>query len=461
MIRRLPIRLKLTLAFTIVMAVVLTATGFFLYLRLRTELDHNLAQGLHSRLGVVSSQLQRGESGVKEAARSGDHQRPDGTGFSQILERNGTVLASTEGLGHHALLTPAQARRAASVSSSFDLDSDLADLGPVRLLASPVPTPNKALVAIVGVSLEDRNQTLSNLRALLFVGEPIALLLAALAAYGVIGGALRPVEAMRTRAAAISSDDLGQRLPLSSGRDELRRLGETLNEMLGRLEAGLTRERAFVADASHEFRTPLTMLKTELELMKQERPVGKAFDQALTSAIGDTNRLARLTDDLLMLARADRDRLPPSEESIEIPGLLAEVAGRYSKANVAVPAGRVEASAPLTIVAGRARLEQALTNLVDNALRYGAPPVQLTATERDGTIELHVTDEGPGFPQPFLHHAFERFTQADASHGNEGTGLGLAITRVIAESHDGTAHAANRPTGGADVWIAIPAGQGD
>ena len=443
------------------MAVVLTATGFFLYLRLRTELDHNLAQGLRSRLGVVSSQLQRGESGVKEAARSGDQQRRDGTGFSQILERNGTVLAGTEGLWHHALLTPAQIRRAASVSSSFDLDSDLADLGPVRLLASPVPTPNKALVAIVGVSLEDRNQTLSNLRALLLVGEPIALLLAALAAYGVIAGALRPVEAMRIRAGAISSDDLGRRLPLSSGRDELRRLGETLNEMLARLEAGLTRERAFVADASHEFRTPLTMLKTELELMKQERPVGTAFDQALTSAIGDTNRLARLTDDLLVLARADRDRLPLSEESIEIPGLLAEVAGRYSKAIVAVPAGRVEASAPSTIVADRARLEQALTNLVDNALRYGAPPVRLTATERDGSVELHVTDEGPGFPQEFLPHAFERFTQADASHGNEGTGLGLAITRVIAESHGGTAHAANSATGGADVWIAIPAGQGD
>ena len=196
----------------------------------------------------------------------------------------------------------------------------------------------------VGTSLEDRNQALSNLRALLLVGEPMALLLAALAAYAVIGAALRPVEAMRTRAAAISAEDLGQRLPLSAGRDELRRLGETLNEMLVRLEDGLVRERAFVADASHELRTPLTMLKTELELMKRERPAGAAFDEALSSAIGDTDRLARLTDDLLLLARGDRDRLPLNLKTVPIADLLAGVAARYPKADVSARSAR---TAPL------------------------------------------------------------------------------------------------------------------
>jgi signal transduction histidine kinase len=306
----------------------------------------------------------------------------------------------------------------------------------------------------VGTSLEDRNEALSNLRALLLVGEPIALLLAALAAYAVISAALRPVEAMRTRAAAISSEDLGQRLPLSSGQDELRRLGETLNEMLVRLEDGLVRERAFVADASHEFRTPLTMLKTELELMKRERPVGAAFDEALESAIGDTDRLARLTDDLLVLARADRGRLPINPEWVAVAELLARVAERYPRNDVSVSASPDGGSGPF---ADAVRLEQALGNLVDNALRYGAGPVELSTVERDGSVELHVTDAGPGFPPSFIDHAFERFSQADAGHGHEGTGLGLAITRAIAEAHGGSAHVANRVGGGADAWIAIPA----
>jgi two-component system OmpR family sensor kinase len=457
-IRRLPIRLKLTLAFTIVMAVVLTATGFFLYLRLRTELDNRLDQGLHTRLQVVSTLLQHGATGGAEAALRESNQGRDGTGFAQILTANGRVLGATEGLHRAPLLSATEIRRAASGTSTFDLDSDLAEVGAVRVIASPVHTPQRDLVVAVGTSLEDRNQALSNLRALLLVGEPTALLLAALAAYAVISAALRPVEAMRTRAAAISAEDLGQRLPLSAGRDELRRLGETLNEMLVRLEDGLIRERAFVADASHELRTPLTMLKAELELMKRERPAGAAFDEALSSALGDTDRLARLTDDLLLLARGDRDRFPLSLQTVSVAELLADVAARYAKADVNVRS-TPDGSASLSAVADRARLEQALTNLVDNALRYGASPVELSAKERDGSIELHVSDEGPGFPPAFIAHAFERFTQADASHGNDGAGLGLAITWMIAQGHGGSAHAANRVTGGADVWIAIPVEQ--
>jgi signal transduction histidine kinase len=457
-IGRLPIRLKLTLAFTIVMAAVLTATGFFLYLRLRTELDNRLDQGLHTHLQVVSTLLRQGAPGGAEAALRESGQGQDGTGFAQILAPNGRVLGATEGLHGAPLLSAAEIRRAVSGTSTFDLDSDLAEAGAVRVVASPVRTPQRDLVVAVGTSLEDRNQALSNLRALLLVGEPTALLLSALAAYAVIGAALRPVEAMRTRAAAISAEDLGQRLPLSAGRDELRRLGETLNEMLVRLEDGLNRERAFVADASHELRTPLTMLKAELELMKRERPVGAAFDEALSSALGDTDRLARLTDDLLLLARGDRDRFPLSLQTVPVARLLADVAVRYAKADVSIrstPGG----SASLSAVADRARLEQALTNLVDNALRYGASPVELSANERNGSIELHVSDEGPGFPPAFIAHAFERFTQADASHGNDGAGLGLAITWMIAQGHGGSAHAANRTTGGADVWIAIPVEQ--
>nr|MDQ6915728.1 ATP-binding protein [Actinomycetota bacterium] len=321
-----------------------------------------------------------------------------------------------------------------------------------RLLATSVRAQGRHLVVVVGASLADRDRALANLGTLLLIGGPVALLLAALAAYGVAAAALRPVESMRARAAAISTDDLDQRLPLSPARDELQRLGATLNRMLARLEAGVARERGFVADASHELRTPLAMLKTELELIARDRPTGSALDGAVASAIAETDRLARLTEDLLVLARADRGRLPARREGVGMEELLTGVAGRYSGADIAV-----EPAPGLRVHADPARLDQALTNLVDNALRHGAGPVRIAAVAQDGLVALHVTDSGPGFPPGFLASAFDRFTRGDPARTEGGSGLGLAIVQAIAESHGGRAGAANRPGGGADAWIAVPA----
>ena len=233
-IRRLPIRLKLTLAFTIVMAVVLTATGFFLYLRLRSELDNRLNQNLHAHRQVVTALLERGAAGGGEAALRSAGSSRDGAGFVQLTAPSGRIVAGTEGLHRTALLSSAEIARSRAATHSSDLDADRADLGAVRVLAGPVHAGHGNFVVTVGTSLEDRNQALSNLRTLLLLGEPVALLLAGPAAYAVISAALRPVEAMRRRAAAISVADLGQRLPLSPSRDELRRVGETLNAMLMR-----------------------------------------------------------------------------------------------------------------------------------------------------------------------------------------------------------------------------------
>jgi signal transduction histidine kinase len=312
---------------------------------------------------------------------------------------------------------------------------------------------------VVGAPLDSRDEALGNLTTQLLIGGPAALLLAALAAYGVATAALRPVESMRRRAATISTDDLDQRLPLSSSRDELYRLGETLNEMLARLETGLARERAFAADASHELRTPLAMLRTELELIARERPTGQALDSAVSAAIGDTDRLSHLAEDLLLLARADGDRLPLTPRPIRVADLLAGVGRRYAGQDVrAEPAPPTQLSPNLEVLADPRRLEQALDNMIDNGLRHGDSPVRVQALQRDGMLELHVIDSGPGFPPQFVAHAFERFARADAAHTSSGTGLGLAIVRAIAERHGGTADVANRSHGGADVWIAIPRG---
>ncbi len=155
-------------------------------------------------------------------------------------------------------------------------------------------------------------------------------------------------------------------------------MATTLNEMLGRLEAGLRRERAFVADASHELRTPLATMKTELELVAVERPAGEALDRAISAAIADTDRLALLTEDLLLLARADLGQASLSQRPVSAPELLKRVAERYPGADVVTGAPPRNRQSPPPIVSGHpGRLERALTNMVDNALRHGAPPVRL------------------------------------------------------------------------------------
>ena len=428
------------------MAVVLAATGLFLYLSLRGELDRAIAQGLSSRTDDISALVQQSDTGLKDAARS-----RAGAGFAQILDRSGRVFDATPGLQRRPLLSIADIRSAMAGPRSFERVRVATVSGPARLRATPVKAQGRSLVVVVGTSVKDRDQALANLGARLLVGGPAALLLAALAGYGLATAALRPVESMRARAAAISPDDLDQRLPLSTSRDELHRLGTTLNAMLGRLEAGQARERSFVADASHELRTPLSVLRTELELIARDRPAGENLDGAVASAIVETDRLAGLTQDLLVLAQSDSDRLPVAVEAVRAADLLAGVGRRYAGVEVVA----LDPS-ELEVQADPARIEQALANMVENALRHGAPPVRVMVRQAAGGVEFHVTDAGPGFPAEFLPRAFERFARAEGGRSTTGTGLGLAIVDAIARGHGGSAHAANRDGGGADVWIALP-----
>ena len=227
--------------------------------------------------------------------------------------------------------------------------------------------------------------------------------------------------------------------------------------MLARLQAGVARERRFVADASHELRTPLALLQTELELaLRRPRPP-EELEQALRSASDEVERLTRLAEDLLVLARADEGRLPLRQSELSSRVLLEAVARRFTT-RVASAGRRLEVDPGDTDFPGdRLRLEQALGNLVDNALRHGAGTIRLAAVKRDGVVELRVSDEGPGFPPAFLTRAFDRFTRADEARGGGASGLGLAIVDAIARAHGGTAAAANGDGRGTVVSLTLPA----
>jgi heavy metal sensor kinase len=451
---RLPIRLRLTLAFAAAMALVLAASGLFLYLRLGAALDRTIDQALLGRAGDLAALVRRDGRGLREGG--GNRLLDQDESFAQVLGPGGDVLDSTPGLGTGPLLTGPQLARAARAMVTVDRPPLPGSDDPLRLLAAPVQTGQGPVVVVVGTSTEERAEALRSLLRQLLLGGPLTLVAASLLGYLLAAAALRPVESMRREAEAVSAAEPGRRLPQPPGDDEIVRLGSTLNRMLGRLEAALAQERRFVSDASHELRTPLASLRTELELaLRRPRPA-RELEAALRSAAEETDRLTRLAEDLLVLARADGGRLPVDPEPLPAARLLTEVAERFGAQ--AAAAGRtfdLQAEDGLEVVVDRLRASQALGNLVDNALRHGRGRVRLEARRAGGRVELHVRDQGPGFPPGFLGHAFDRFSRADPARQGPGAGLGLAIVAVIAHAHGGGAHAANRDDG-ADVWLDLP-----
>jgi two-component system, OmpR family, sensor kinase len=451
-----PIRLRLTLVFAVAMAVVLAAMGLFLYLRLGVALDRTIEQSLRSRADHVTALVHETSSGLQEPQPNQLAEQEQG--FAQVVDPSGVVVDTTTELVGRSLLNNAQLARATNATIMVDRAPFPGSDEPIRLLATPVTTEEEGrrLVVVVGASLEERADALESLRRLLYVGGPIALLLSSLLAYGLAAAALRPVESMRREAEAVSAAEPGRRLPLPPAHDEIARLGTTINRMLGRLEAALTRERRFVSDASHELRTPLAALRTELELALRRERSPEELRRALRSAAEETERLAHLAEDLLVLARAGGGQLPVRPEPLPAADLLADVRERYARR--AAEAGRpleIEADERLRLSVDRLRAEQALGNLVENALRHGGGRILLQAHRRDGRIELHVRDQGQGFPPEFIGQAFEPFSRADPARAGGGAGLGLAIVELIARAHGGDAHAANRDDG-TDAWLELP-----
>ena len=449
---RLPIRTRVTLAFAVAMVLVLLATGLFVYLRQRSQLDDTINQGLASRSADVTALLRDSRLNARRVRFSEQDE-----GFTQVLTPGGRILYETSGLPRRPLLSSAQLDQAARAGVELDVPAGHGLRSPTRISAQPVSQGGRRLIVTVGAALDDRNDALHSLARLLLLGGGAALLLGSLAGYAAITAALRPVEAMRRRATEISAAQPGQRLPLPPAEDELRRLAETLNRMLGRLEEAIEHERAFVDDASHELRTPLATHRAELELALRYGKSAEELRAAIVSAIAETDRLSRLAEDLLVLARSSEGEMALRLEEIQARPLLEVVRDRLA---AAAALGRRQVSADgadeLSVTGDRLRLEQALGNLADNALRHGGGEVRLWARREDGHVRLGVTDEGGGFDAGYLPRAFERFSRGDPVRTGEGAGLGLAIVAAIAHAHGGEAGAENTPGGGAEAWIDLP-----
>jgi signal transduction histidine kinase len=445
-VSRLPIRVRLTAAFALAMVLVLAGAGLFVYLRLKDDLDDNVRSGLGARARAVAA----AGSADAGAAEEGEE------GFAQLLAGDGRVLDSA-GRVRGATLTPAELDRARTGVVLVDRRVPGID-GTARVLARPVQRAPGAAVVAVGQSLEDRDETLAGLVTSFVVGGPIAVALASLAGYLLAATGLRPVEAMRRRAREVSLTRAGERLPLPAARDEIRRLGETLNEMLDRLQRSFERERRFVADAGHELRTPVAIVKTELEGAMRTGDYGPEVREALAAAIEECDRLVQLAEDLLVVARSGEGQLPVRPEELPVRTLLEDVRARF--ADRAVQRNRtirIEVENGVVLSGDPLRVRQALGNLVDNALRHGDGEIVLRSRRANTGVELEVSDRGPGFEPGIADRAFERFARGDRARTRGGTGLGMAIVRAVAEAHGGRAEIVSGVEG-ATVRIWLPDG---
>jgi len=441
-VSRVPIRVRLAALLALAMMLVLAGVGLFAYLRLAGDLDESVDSTLEARAAAVAS------SGRVEAGSAGDPE----DGFAQLISADGPVLARTDESPAAALTGAEIARAAAGRDVHAERELEGVD-GTARLLA----VGRGDEVVVVGQSLDDRDETLGALAGAFAIGAPVAALVVALLGYGLAATGLRPVERMRRRAAGVSLEDGAEPLPLPAARDEIRRLGTTLNEMLDRLRRSYERERRFVADASHELRTPVAVIKAELEAALRRAPADAWLREALAAAADECDRLAQLAEDLLVLARSGDGVLPVRTEPLEAAELLERVRTRFAaRAGERARELAVEAEPGLALDGDDLRLTQALGNLVDNALRHGAGAVTLRARPAGGAVELEVADEGAG-PAPELRaRAFERFARGDEARTRGGAGLGLAIVRAIAEAHGGSAELA----AGSRVVVRLPS-QGD
>jgi signal transduction histidine kinase len=441
MMRRWPIRIRLTAAFTTAMALVLVGVATLTVSHTKESLDEAITESLFSRL----ASLRQIAVGGQPLLAGGD---PDTA--QQVIAPDGQVLASTSNLAGQTALSPSElhtARREQLVADHPRLGSLQ---GPVRVAAGPVPGGR---LVVAAQSLADRDAAVADLRNELATGFPIVLIAAAVGAYLLAAAALRPVERMRARAAGISATDAHARLPVPSAHDEIQHLGTTFNELLQRLQDALERERQFVSDAGHELRTPLSLLTTELELALRRPRSNPELIAAMRSALEETTRLSRLARDLLTVADTGRCAEPPT---IDLRSHLQMISERYrhslgDQLEINCPANQLVRAEPDD-------LDRIVSNLIDNATQHGAPPVTIHAQQvnADG-VEIRVGDHGPGFPPDFLPHALDRFTRADNARTTGGTGLGLAIVDTLTQRNHGSVTAHNHPAGGAEITIRLPA----
>ncbi|WP_435830492.1 ATP-binding protein [Micromonospora echinospora] len=389
----------------------------------------------------------------------------------QVVDGAGRVRAASIDADRLVPMLPVDRIDRSARQRAFVRGERLGLPGPVRVVSVPAGTPTDPLTVLVGKSMADVNQGARVVRFVLLVGIPLLVVILGGVTWRVVGATLRPVEALRSGAEEITGRANGGRLPVPASQDEIHRLAVTLNDMLARLEAARARQRAFLADAAHELRSPLTNMRTELEVAGR---LGERTDWPVVARdlLADTERLSRLVDDLLLLARLDEAGHAGAVAVADAPGravrgrratgpvelteLVRAVAARFPSPPVRV----LPASGPQWTVGDPDELHRVVTNLIDNAVRHcrSTVVIEVTGDAAAGAHLVTVTDDGPGIPAADRERVFDRFTRLDDARDRDagGAGLGLAIVRELVRLHDGTVRLSDAEPG-LRVSVCLPA----
>ena len=452
----LRIRVRLTAWYAVLLTAILVAIGTFLVLQLEADLQARLDRDVRTNASSIGEgYTAEGDAGFLEVARAA---LPGLGAAAQVLDRSGRVLVSWGG-GTDRPIVPAEARANALLGDA-PVVSVTVDGRRVRASVSPVRRLGHRHVLVVAESLQEVEEPARRVRALLLLVGPVALAATALVGWWLARKALLPVARMTSEAEAIDVDRLHERIAMPRAADELGRLAVTLNAMLDRLEAGVIEKRRLVADASHELRSPLAVMRAELDVTLRGDELPDEAREVLESAREEVDSMTRTVDNLLTLAQVDEGRLAILRTRVELLA-ASEAAERPLRPLAADKAIRLEVDGePCEAQADPQRLHQALTNLIENAIKFTprGGEVRIVTWSSEQEVGVTVADDGPGIPEDARARVFDRFYRVDRARGRDvgGSGLGLAICREIATAHGGRVWFESREGGGSAFSLALP-----
>lgn len=433
---RRSVRVRTTALAVIVVgvALVVASVGMLVAVR-RAEVDR-VRTGAELRAADLATALDAGLPAVDLALDEGEDR------FIQIVAGGQVVAASDSVDRAESLVGEAGTDRA--ITAAGDADD--------RWVITTAATTDGRFEVVVGRELDGPRETVSTLVALLVAGVPLLLVVVGATTWHVAGRALAPVEAIRREADEIGTGGLHRRVPVPDGDDEVARLATTVNSMLDRLEQGQRRQQRFVSDASHELRSPVAVIRQHAELAAVH-PEETSLDQLSETVLAESDVLAALVDDLIVLARTDEGALLEDPTPVDLDDLVLDAAERVG-GDIEIDRADVSGAQ----VRGAPRLlQRAVRNLVENAAAHAEHRVVVALRESDGRAILTVDDDGPGIAPEDRERVFERFVRLDESRSRSGgTGLGLAIVRAVVEVHAGSVHIDDAPIGGTRVVVALP-----
>jgi heavy metal sensor kinase len=467
----LPIRVRLTLWYAVLLAAIVAGLGSFLVLQLRSDLrvalDEETQASSASTILALADERREWDADADELtvytqdlAEAARTSLPP-SGVAQLLDANGRVLAHYGAVAGTTSVVSKRVQQAALDGLAPTRSIVLGDAGQrYRTKTTLLADGNRTRILVVGLSMQPIEDPVHEVLMLLLIAGPVALAATSIAAYWLARKALRPVEQMTSDAQEIGKAGLHERVAVPDSRDEIGRLGLTLNAMLDRIERGVTDKHRLVADASHALRTPLAVMRAEMDVSLRGDELTSSAREVLESARDEVDRMSRTVDNLMALAEADEGGLQLLTVRVSLRQAIEDAARPLRLVAAAKGVTLLAEGGALEALADPQRLQLALTNLIENAIKFtpAGGTVHVTSWRRESEVGVTVSDEGPGIPAEDREHLFDRYYRVDSVRGRKvrGSGLGLAICHEVALAHGGRIWLESTVGTGSTFFLALP-----